>query len=540
MTFRFQLVVLALIGCTTISFSQDILWEKSYGGKHAEYLFDVQPTADYGFLLAGSSISGKNGTKEEANKGDFDYWLWKMDEKGDLDWQKSFGGNGVDLLQSAKLSPDGGFILAGISNSKKGFDKKEDTKGSDDFWIIKLDAKGNELWQKTIGGSGQEKLAVVRLTSDGGYLLGGSSSSYQSETDDKGELDLFGKKEDTRGSLDYWLVKLTSDGSIAWQKTVGGQYVDELKDVILLSNGNILAGGSSNSPESGDKIVSSLGFDYWLVELDTKGDVVWQQTLGGAEDDQLFSLTATADGGFIVGGNSNSSTSSLKTKPSKNGSDFWVIKFDMEKNMQWQETYDYGEKDVLTSIIENADRTLLIGGYAQSEHTETGLKNRSLKSDKEGINDYIALKINAQGEELWTKTVGSKGEEVLKKLLETRDGGYLLAGTSNGKASRDKQSTKGSADFWVVKLKDKSKPEKERLPLEAFPNPTVTFTNVIIGYDYQFGTATLFDLNGRQLQQQNLKGERTLPFEFTSYPSGIYLISVKTNKEEHSVKIIKK
>lgn len=76
--------------------------------------------------------------------------------------------------------------------------------------------------------------------------------------------------------------------------------------------------------------------------------------------------------------------------------------------------------------------------------------------------------------------------------------------------------------------------------MEAFPNPTVTFTNVIIGYDYQFGTATLFDLNGRQLQQQNLKGERTLPFEFASYPTGIYLISVKTNKEEHSVKIIKK
>jgi hypothetical protein len=95
------------------AYSQDILWEKSYGGKHADYLFDAQPTADYGFILAGSSLSEKTGNKTEAGRGDLDYWVWKMDEKGDLDWQKSFGGSGMDMLHSIKLTNDGGFIFGG-------------------------------------------------------------------------------------------------------------------------------------------------------------------------------------------------------------------------------------------------------------------------------------------------------------------------------------------------------------------------------------------------------------------------------------------
>src|SRR6187402_2979176 len=96
----------------TILFSQDLLWEKSYGGRQAEYLGDVQPTADYGFILAGSSLSGKTGNKMGVNNGDLDYWVWKMDETGQLDWQKNFGGTGTDLLQSIRLTNDGGFILA--------------------------------------------------------------------------------------------------------------------------------------------------------------------------------------------------------------------------------------------------------------------------------------------------------------------------------------------------------------------------------------------------------------------------------------------
>jgi hypothetical protein len=172
-----------LVGFVVLYFnplwSQDILWEKSYGGKQADYLFDVIPTPDYGFILGGASLSKKSGAKTAINRGDMDYWVWKMDEKGNQDWQKGMGGSGQDMLACVLLTNDGGYILAGSSESDKSLDKKEDSRGSSDFWIIKLNAKGGEEWQKTIGGSGQDELTSIVRTRDGGYVLAGSSNSFQ-------------------------------------------------------------------------------------------------------------------------------------------------------------------------------------------------------------------------------------------------------------------------------------------------------------------------------------------------------------------------
>lgn len=536
--------VLFLQWCT-LSISQNILWENSYGGKHAEFLYDAIPTPDYGFLLAGSSISNKNGNKADANKGDLDYWVWKMDEKGTPEWQKSFGGNGVDVLQSVKLANDGGFILAGTSSSSISGDKKEACKGQEDFWIIKLDAKGNEIWQRTIGGSGQEKLLSIAQTKDGGYILGGTSSSNTAEPDEKGGIDKYGKSEDSRGSLDYWVVKLDTKGEIKWQKTLGGQYVDELKSIEQTNDKGYILGGYSNSPISGDKTQENFGLnDYWIVKLDEDGNELWQHTLGGDQDDTLFALTQTNDGGFIAGGNSNSGATNSKSKSNKKGTDFWVLKLGKSGAIEWQETYNHGEKDVLTSIVENTDGTFLIGGYAQSESAQKSAnsiqKSLGKKADKEGINDYIALKIKATGEEIWTQTVGSKGDEILKKLFETRDGGYILAGTSIGNASRDKNTAIGGSDFWVVKLRDNEKKIEEKVKIEAIPNPAISFTNVIVTYEYLKGTATLFDLSGRSMQTIKLTGEKTIPVDLSNIPQGIYLIEIKTDVSTDGVKVIKK
>ncbi|MFT3793772.1 MAG: hypothetical protein QM717_03530, partial [Flavobacterium sp.] len=114
---------------SAFGYSQDVLWEKSYGGRHAEYLMDAVPTADYGFILAGSSLSAKTGNKTSLNEGDLDYWVWKMDEKGDPEWQRSFGGPGTDFLQAIRLTVDGGFLLAGNSDSPKGKQKTGEPKG---------------------------------------------------------------------------------------------------------------------------------------------------------------------------------------------------------------------------------------------------------------------------------------------------------------------------------------------------------------------------------------------------------------------------
>ena len=507
------------------NYGQDILWEKSYGGEHSEYLFDAQPTADYGFILAGSSLSGKTGNKKQDNIKDLDYWVWKMDEKGDMDWQKNFGGTGADLLQSIQNTKDGGFILAGTSTSKKGADKKEDNFGQEDFWIIKLNAKGDEEWQKTIGGTGRDLLKSIHQTMDGGYIIGGSSESIISGL----------KTEANFGSLDYWLLKLDSTGTIEWQKTFGGQFTDQLESILPTKDEGYIIGGWSNSFKSGNKTEEAFGEgDYWLLKLDKNGETEWQRTLGGEDDDHLYVLIETKEGGYLAGGNSRSKTSGNKKKSNGKGSDFWLVKITEMGEIDWQNTYDFGKTDVLTSITENEDGTLLLGGHAKTENT--GLT----RADKKGIDDFIALKIAADGEEKWRQTVGSAGEDNLKKLVETRDGGYLLAGTSKGKVSRDRNTGQGRSDFWVVKLRDKDKEEeKERYKgLEVFPNPTETFTNVIVNHDFENGKVNICDISGRQVQYFEVNS-RTIPLNFQGLPIGVYIVTVSTNVSTESVKILK-
>lgn len=534
-------------------YSQDILWEKVYGGIHADYLFDAQSTADYGFILAGSSLSDKTGNKTDSNYGDLDYWIWKMNENGDLDWQKSIGGSGFDLLQSIKNTADGGFILAGTSNSPNDFQKKDPCKGGTDFWVIKLNAVGDEQWQRTIGGSGQDELLCAFQTSDGGYILGGSSSSspeiiqtdLQKASSFFSKPNLFSKSEKSRGNMDYWVVKLDKTGTIEWQKTYGGQYADVLRSMEQTKDGGYILGGYSNSPQSGDKTEANKGIgDYWIIKINNTGTIEWQKTYGGNGDNQLYVIHQTEDEGYIVGGNSNSTNAltSMGGMVAK-GTDYWVLRLDKKGEVVWSKTFDFGKTDILTSLLENKDNTYLIGGYSQSEEKKgtdgiagkaTGLVNKNKEE-----NGYIALKIDDKGEELWRKIVGSNGEDVLQKLFEIRDGGYLMAGTSKSSTSKNKKSSIGGNDFWVVKLKDKLKPDKEKAKgVEAIPNPVVTFTNIIIGYEYEKGTATVVDMAGRTLQQFGITG-RTIPVDLSRYPEGIYVINIKTNVQSDGVKVIK-
>lgn len=536
------------------TYSQDILWEKSYGGTNADYLFDAQPTADYGFILAGSSLSNKTGNKDDDNHGDLDYWIWKMSEKGDLVWQKSIGGNGFDLLQSIKNTRDGGFILAGTSSSSKGFQKNEDCKGITDFWVIKLDATGGEQWQRTIGGFGQDELLCAFQTKDGGYILGGSSSSNPPvispvKPDGKStattKADLFNKSEKSRGNMDYWIVKLDNQGHIEWQKTYGGQYADILRSMEQTTDDGYILAGYSNSPISGEKTENNKGIgDYWIIKINDTGEIQWQNTYGAEGDDQPYVIHQTKDGGYIVGGNSNSKNA-LTTLGGivSNGTDYWVLKLDAEGGVIWTKTYDFGKVDILTSLVENQDQSYLIGGYAQSENRSpreglVGKATSLITKEKDGINDYIALKIDDKGEEIWNKSVGSGGEDILRKLVETRDGGYLMAGTSNSGASKDKNGSIGGNDFWVVKLKDKTKVEKVKSSIEAIPNPVITHTNVIIGYDFKEGTASVVDMTGRILQEFAINS-RTVPVNLSRYSEGIYIINIKTDVKTESVKVIK-
>jgi len=234
-------------------------------------------------------------------------------------------------------------------------------------------------------------------------------------------------------------------------KTYGGLYIDELRSIATTRDGGYIVGGYSNSPASETKTNDNIGIgDYWILKLNNKGEIEWQRTIGGNQDDQLYVVKQTFDNGFIVGGNSNSGSSNDKSKGNASGTDFWVLKLNEKGDTIWQETYNIAKVDVLASLVENADHSFLLAGYAQGELEKKAIGSMLMKGTvkmKKGTADYVVLKISEKGEELWRKNVGSNGEDLLKKAIETRDGGYLLAGTSNAKASGDKNSAIGQNDF---------------------------------------------------------------------------------------------
>lgn len=175
------LSVFSLFSMLTLSAQQNIVWEKSIGGEKAEYLYNAIPTPDYGFLILGSSASDATGDIQKKNQGSLDYFIWKMDENGKQEWQNSFGGSDSDFLYASKLTLDGGYILAGASTSPKSGDKTSDNQGNEDIWIVKIDVKGQLQWQQTFGGNGNDIPVEIIRTKDGGYLIGANSNSISSK-----------------------------------------------------------------------------------------------------------------------------------------------------------------------------------------------------------------------------------------------------------------------------------------------------------------------------------------------------------------------
>lgn len=244
-----------------------------------------------------------------------------------IEWQNTIGGTMSDFLYSLQQTNDGGYILGGRSVSDSGGDKTENSRGTADFWVVKIDSSGNITNQKTLGGADTDKLCRVRQTSDGGYILGGESDS-----DISGE-----KTENSMGSTDNWIIKTDSLFNIQWQNTLGGQVLTLCKTLNKLLMGITLYQERRLPPQSADKSENSMGgLDFWIIRLDEVGNVIWENTIGGSGNEYHADIHPTRDGGYILGGRSDSDISGDKTDSSNGNWDYWILKLDSSGNIQWQ------------------------------------------------------------------------------------------------------------------------------------------------------------------------------------------------------------
>lgn len=272
--------------------------------------------------MGGTSLSDISGEKsEESRYFSYDYWILKLDSQGAIEWQKTYGGDDQDVLYIIKQTTDLGYILAGNSMSGANYDKTENCRGGEDYWIMKLDSSGEILWQKTFGGSELDNVTDIQQNYEDGFYVSGFSLSGISGD----------KTSSLFGTADFWILKLDSLGNIIWQKTIEGDQGDYFNTLYVNPDHSVIVGGQSDSGISGDKTENSRGSsDIWMLKLNEFGAIIWQKTIGGNQADGVKSIKKTSQNEYLLGGVSRSSISGEKSENCRGESDYWFIKLNDE------------------------------------------------------------------------------------------------------------------------------------------------------------------------------------------------------------------
>jgi hypothetical protein len=483
--------------------------------------------------------------------------------------QVSFGGSGSEWSPRVVMAGSS-FYFAGTSNSGISFDKSEPTRGSDDFWILKTDNLFNVIWQRTIGGNKIDYLQDMILTSDSCILLfGGSVSDSSGEKSSNGygngdywliklstngtilwDLDFGGSESDEgvavtelldgtlllggasmsgssglrtqflRGFRDFWLVRIGQQGNVIWDRAFGGNGFDRMHGMTLLNDSLVIMTGMSNSTASFEKTSNGYGdWDIWVVGADLNGDLIWETTLGGSMDDRGFPLVV-GDYIYIVG-SSDSDISGTKSENSKGGSDIWITKLNQTGNIVWDKTYGGNSHDGASTAIVTTNGNIIIAG-----NSESGVSGDKTEPNRGG-SDYWIVCIDTTGNILWDKTYGGNSIDGSDAIIEVFPSKYLIAGTSSSGYSGDKTSSlKGDSEFWAIEFEvsiglQGFRPPKAEISL--FPNPASEHIQITAPNGNVISEITISGIQGA-LARRYYPMTEVAKIGLTDFSPGVYFI----------------
>lgn len=326
--------------------SGEMQWQKSLGGSHIDYAHDIRQTTDGGYIVVGQTASTDGDIT--INKGAHDYWIVKLNPSGVIQWQKTYGGSNVDIALSIQQTNDNGYIVLGDTSSTDG--DVTANHGGCDFWIIKLDESGNIQWEKTLGGSGNDNPSMIKTTSDGGYVVAGFTESND------GDITL------NHGAEDYWVAKLSATGDIQWQKSFGGSERDEANAIQQTNDGGYIVVGWTESAD-GD-VSQNLGdIDYWVLKLSASGDLQWEKSLGSWAGDLAQIVIQTTDGAYVISGRSALGTPVGEFQEF----DYLIFKIDASGNqIIWQKSLGGANEERAQDIKQTSDGGYIVAGWSQS------------------------------------------------------------------------------------------------------------------------------------------------------------------------------
>ncbi len=432
-------------------------WEIGDYENNEERSHKILPLQDGGYIIGLSTNSDISGDIIEPNftplmyVGLYDMWILRLDAEYNIIWQRRLGGADNDYFVDLEITSAGEFLIAGNSKSDIGGTITQEPRILTnihyfDYYVTKLDHNGNVLWDKRYGGSHNDILTDLILTTDENIILGGHSSSESS----------FDKSEDTwdfGGGSDFWIVKTGIEGDIIWEKDLGGNDEEYLSKIIELpDNSLLLSGTSGTSYPSGNKTDSNFDAwpDMWVLKIDENGNPLWDKSYGGPYTQKLDDAIPTQDGGFILAGIADVTVlGGDMTGPSYGLFDVWVIKCTIDGSIDWQKLYggsDYEES--LGEIRQTNDEGFILGCTTYSENSG------HVSGTKLGIEQFWILKLSSGGLVEWDKTVQTIGHEEGKPhLLETSPDCFILTAQTGSEQGGDKTADNWSTyDFWLYSL----------------------------------------------------------------------------------------
>jgi hypothetical protein len=487
-----------------------IVWQATLGGTGTDMANAIIPVSDGGLILTGST--GSNDGDVSGLHGGVDVWVAKLDPQGAILWQHCYGGSQDDEGADIAELPDGGFVVAGSTSSNDG--DVSGGHGQSDAWVIRLDAAGALVWQRSLGGSYSDLAQAVVALPDMGCFVGGTTNSVD------------GDVTGVHGGSDLWGVRLDPSGNTLWSRAMGGTANEQLYDARSLPGGGFVVGGETSS-SNGD-VTGSFGLkDLWLVKLDDSGAIVWSRCQGGSQYDGAHSVDLTSQG-FRVCGFSSSSDGIVPQNIGLN--DVWAMELDplgaiLDQHVLGGSMGETGVGSIATwngeTII--AARTISNNGHVAGNH---------------GATDAWIVRLDEQGELLWQGCYGGSLADYPNAICGFGANGLVLAGLTNS-SDGDVVGSHGSGDVWVFAIAqfDVGMDDHGPMPLRVHPNPTNGILHVDLAPTTGGHTMQLMDTFGRILMNRSDLGVTTR-LELGSFPSGLYMLSVTSDQGRSAVRVI--
>ncbi|MBK7037595.1 MAG: T9SS type A sorting domain-containing protein [Bacteroidetes bacterium] len=404
----------------------EILWEHGYGGNSDDRAQKVIETPDGGFLSVGysNSTDGDIAITHGLNE----FLVIKSDVDGNFEWSKNYGGSNGEYCYGACIGLNGGYVLTGQTNSIDG--DINFNHGNYDCWVVKIDSVGNIEWEKTFGGSMDDASFDIIQTSDGNYLLNAGTASHDGDITELHGID----------KADFWLVKLNPEGDILWEKTYGSTSDEVSYSIIETRNGDFVAAGFTTGND-GDVSGFHGWFDYWVIRVDSEGNLIWQKALGGSDVDKAYSVVEKSDHGFLIAGETYSDDGMVTGL--HGDSDAWVVALDSAGNFQWQKTYGGAYDEAAFSILKYNENLYLFSGACGDASGDI--------EEYFGGEDGWVVAIDSLGELLWEKNFGGSVYDITHSIILTSTNDLVFTGTAQS-IDFDVTETYPFNNFWTVYL----------------------------------------------------------------------------------------